>query len=135
MNTLPKNAVCGNCTLKLVTIAYQRAPWFRLVREPLLIGMRFFVRLHHISVSEYVFPIRECHNCIRFYKTALREKSATFRWLHRWINPVFDYFLEGKIITKEELSQAKKYAQAATKGLLIQEEIDDWMRGMKKTGL
>ena len=134
MNTSTKNAVCGNCTLKLVSIAYRRAPWFRLVREPILVGMRFFVRIHHVTTDEYRPLTTACHNCIRFYKTALLKESAIFRWLHGWINPVFDYFLEGKIVTEEELSQAKVYAQAATRGTLSQEEIDDWMGGMK-TGL
>ncbi|MBI2857857.1 MAG: hypothetical protein HYX90_02160 [Chloroflexi bacterium] len=71
-----------------------------------------------------------CYNCIRFYKVALREKSATFRWLHRWVNPVFDHFLEN-IVTKDELARSKSYAQAATKGGLSENEMNDWMRGMK----
>ena len=131
MNAPTKNASCGTCTLKLVSIAYRRAPWFRLIREPMLAGMRFFALIHHIDVSEYKFPVTACHNCVRFYKTALMGKSASFRWLHSWMNRLYDYFLEGKIVTEVELGRAKTYARAATKGTLSQEEINDWMKGMR----
>ena len=70
------------------------------------------------------------NNCIRFYKVALKEKSATFRWLHTWINPVFDYFLE-RIVTGEELRQSKIYAQAASQGNLSEDETKDWMGNMR----
>jgi len=130
MNTPSKNALCGTCTLKLVTIAYRRTPWFRLVREPLKLGMRWLARVHHVNTGEYVVRTPACYNCIRFYKVALKEKSAIFRWLHQWVNPVFDYFLE-KIVAKEDLSQSKSYAQAATKGEVNETQMNDWMRGMK----
>ncbi|MBI2850680.1 MAG: hypothetical protein HYX80_06530 [Chloroflexi bacterium] len=135
MNATNKQASCGTCTLKLVSIAYKRVPCFRLVREPMLAGMRYFVAIHHINVNDQQFPVAACHGCVRFYKAALVGKSASFRWLHRRMNRLFDYFLEGKIVTPEELSQAKAYARAATKGTLSQEEIDDWMKGMKRIGL
>ena len=130
MNTEIKNAVCGNCTLKLVTIAYQRAPWFRLLREPLKLGMRLLSRIHHVDTAEYLVRTPACYNCIRFYKVALKEKSAIFRWLHGWINPAFDYVIE-KIVTVEERQKARHYAQAATQGNLSEDEANDWMRGMK----
>lgn len=130
MNTPGKNAVCGTCTLKLVTIAYRRAPWFRLLREPLKLGMHFLARAHHVNTGEYLVRTPACYNCIRLYKVALKEKSATFRWLHRWVNPVFDHFLE-RIATKEELRQSKSYAQAATKGEVSEPQMNEWMRGMK----
>lgn len=125
-----KNAVCGNCTLKLVTIAYRRAAWFRLLREPLKMGMRFLSRIHHVDTAEYMVRTPACYDCIRFYKVALKEKSAIFRWLHRGINPVFDYVIE-KIVTVEELKQSRRYAQAASQGNLSEEEADDWMQDMK----
>lgn len=116
--------------MKLVTIAYRRAPWFRLLREPLKLGMRCLSRIHHTDTAEYKVRTPACYNCIRFYKVALKEKSAAFRWLHRWLNPVFDYFLE-RIVTGEELRRAKTYAQAASQGNLSEDEADDWMRNMK----
>jgi len=130
MDSEQKNAVCGNCTLKLVTIAYQRAPWFRLMREPLKLGMRLLSRIHHVDTGEYVVRTPACYNCIRFYKISLKEKSVIFRWLNKWINPVFDYIIE-KIGTAEELQQARKYAESATKGELKDGEADEWMRGMR----
>lgn len=133
MNVSLKNAVCGTCTLKLVTIAYKRAPWFRLLREPLKTSMRFLARVHQVDTGEYVVRTPACYNCIRFYKVALKEKSAVFRYLHRWANPLFDYLL-AEIVTREELDQSKSYAQAATNGEISEDEMTDWMRGMK-TGL
>ena len=92
--------------------------------------MRCLSRIHHVDTTEYLVRTPACYNCIRFYKVALKEKSATFRWLHTWINPMFDYFLE-RIVTKDELCQAKTYAQAASQGNLSEDEANDWMRGMK----
>ena len=131
MSATGKTASCGTCTLKLVNIAYKRAPWFRLLREPLLDGMRFFKLIHHVDISEYKLPVANCNGCIRFHKTALIQKSAVFRRLHKWLNRLVDYFLEGKIVTEKELADAKTYARAATRGTLNQQEIDDWMKGLK----
>lgn len=125
-----KNAVCGNCTLKLVAIAYRRAPWFRLLREPLKLGMHLLSRIHHIDTGEYMVRTPACYGCIRFYKVALKEKSALFRWLHSGINPVFDYVLE-KIVTTEERRQCRLYAQGVSQGNLSDDETDYWMRDMR----
>lgn len=125
-----KNAVCNNCTLKLVTIAYKRAPWFRLLREPLKLGMRFLARLHHVNTEEYAVRTIACYHCIRFYKVALKEKSVTFRWLHKWVNPLFDHFLE-KVVTQDELAHTKIYAKAASNGNLSEKEVENWMREMR----
>lgn len=130
IDTEPKNAVCGNCTLKLVTIAYQRAPWFRLLREPLKLGMRLLSRIHHVDTAEYLVRTPACYDCIRFYKVALKEKSAIFRWLHSGINPVFDFVIE-KIVTTEERRQSRLYAQAVSQGNLSEDETNDWMSNMK----
>jgi len=129
-NKTKKNATCGNCTLKLVTIAYQRAPWLRLLREPLKLGMRTLSMLHHVETSEYLVRTPACYNCIRFYKVALKEKSATFRWFHKWLNPLFDHVIE-TIVTEEERKQAREYAQAATQGSVDKHKAEAWMRDMK----
>jgi hypothetical protein len=113
-----ENAVCGNCTLKLVTIAYQRAPWFRLLREPLKLGMRLLSRIHHVDTTEYLVRTPACYDCIRFYKVALKERSAIFRLLHSGINPVFDFVIE-KIVTVEERQQSKRHAQAASEDRVL----------------
>jgi hypothetical protein len=44
-----KLAVCNTCTLNLVRLCYQRAWWFRLVREPLVLAMRAMARCHRID--------------------------------------------------------------------------------------
>ena len=123
------------CTLKCVTIAYKRTPWIRILREPMLIGMRFFAAVHHIraEVADYPFPTAACRNCIRFYKTVLFKKSRSFRWLHGRVNPLFNYFMD-KTVTREERKQARQYAVAASAGTLTEKEISYWMEGMK-TGL
>ncbi len=50
---------------------------------------------------------------MRFRKTALKEESATFRWLNDRINPRFDRIIES-IVTKEELEVARKHAREST---------------------
>ena len=135
MNSPNRRPACGMCTFKCVTIAYKRAPWFRLVREPMLVGMRFFAAIHHVEteVKNFPFPTKTCYRCIRFYKSVLFKKSASFRWLHGRFNPIFNYFMD-RIVTKEERKQASSYAKAACAGSLSEKETNEWMKGMK-TGL
>ena len=61
-----KNAVCNTCTLNLVNIAYRRAPLFRVVREPLKLGMRFLSWAHRVDPTEYEVRAPHCYGCIRF---------------------------------------------------------------------
>ena len=70
-----KNAVCNTCTLKLVALAYRRAPWFRLLREPLKLGMRFLASIYRVDPRDYQVRTPACYACIRFYKVALKEKG------------------------------------------------------------
>lgn len=51
--TLKQHAVCNTCTIRLVRTAYQRAPWFRLVREPLRLALRGLAWLHRIDPAAY----------------------------------------------------------------------------------
>jgi hypothetical protein len=125
-------AVCNHCTYKLVAIAYERAPWFRLFREPLKLGMRYLVFFHRIDAKEYEVRTPSCYRCIRFYKTALFKKSASFRWLHDRFNPIFNRLISG-IVTDEERKQAKQYADAASSGNVTEEESKKWMVGLKST--
>lgn len=108
-------AVCNTCTLRLVRLAYQRAPWFRLVREPLRLGMQAMARWHHVAPDRYLVRTPACYGCVRFYKNALKEESATFRWLNDRVNPLFDAFLE-RIVAPGEVADAKAYARAASVG-------------------
>jgi len=45
-------------------------------------------------------------------KNALKEKSATFIWLNDRINPFFNW-LRDTLITAEEKSEAKRFAETA----------------------
>lgn len=116
-----KNAICNTCTIRLVKIAYQRAPWFRLVREPLKWGMRFLAFIHQINPSEYEVRTRACYGCIRFYKVALKEKSGLFRFLNDRINPLFDAMIE-RIVSPAEIQDAKGHARAAMAGQVDQQD-------------
>ena len=125
-----KNALCNTCTLKLVAIAYRRASWFRLCREPLKLGMRFLSWVYRVDPGEYEVRTAQCFGCIRFYKVALKEKSALFRRLNDLCNPRFDALLE-RIVTAEEIGEAKTYARAATAGEVPPEEAEKWMEGQR----
>lgn len=125
-----KNAVCNTCTLKLVNLAYRRVPWFRVLREPLKLGMRFLSWVHRVNPADYAVRTPACYGCIRFYKMSLKEKSALFRWLNDRVNPIFDAMLE-RIVTEEEIKQAKAYARAATAGEVKPEEAAKWLRGQR----
>ena len=124
-----KNAICNTCTLKLVSIAYRRAPWFKLCREPLKLGMRFLSFLYRVNPAEYAVRTPQCLGCIRFYKTTLKERSGLFRRLHDLVNPLFDTLLE-RIVTEEEIKQSKTYARAASAGEIAPEDADKWMEGL-----
>ena len=123
-------AECRHCTYKLVQIGYRQTRWFRLFRGPMVCGMRLFSRYHLVDVSPYVMRTPACNGCIRFYKSALFEKSASFRWLHGRINPVFNFLIR-KIVTEEERRQASDYALRATAGSVTPAEAADWMKGLK----
>jgi len=122
-----KNAVCNTCTRRLVAIAYQRSRWFRVVREPLKFTMRTWVRLYGMDTEEYEVHSPGCYNCMRFYKTVLKEQSRLFRWLNSLVNPAFDAILE-RIVSKEEVNKAKAHARAA----IVGEELPhDWEKYTK----
>jgi hypothetical protein len=132
MNMDNKYTACRHCTYKLVSIAYKRVPWFRLFREPLKLGMRILVAYHGIDLRDLRVHTPGCTSCIRFYKTALSEKSSTFRRLHNIFNPLFNKLI-GKITTEEERRQAKTYADLASEGKINREDAAEWMKDLKPT--
>jgi len=127
IDTELKNAVCNTCTRRLVDIAYERSPWFRLIREPLKLSMRTWVRCNGRSPGEYEVRSPGCHNCMRFYKTVLKEQSGLFRLLNAVVNPVFDTILE-RIVSKEEVKKAKAHARAATAGEALPYDGDKYIK-------
>jgi len=126
-----KNALCNTCTLKLVTIAYGRAPWFRLFREPLKLGMRLMSRMYGVDTADYIVRTPACFGCVRFHKTALKEHSRFFRLMNGLCNPLFDSLLE-RIVTGDEVRSAKDYARAASNGEIMPADAARWMEGCKR---
>ena len=108
-----KCAICNTCTLQLVRLCYQRAPWFRLIREPLVFGLRVMAWSHRIDPRDYQVRTRTCYGCVRFMKTALLDQSATFRWLNRWIDPLFNR-IRNSLLLEGELEDAREFAREAT---------------------
>jgi hypothetical protein len=106
-------AVCNTCTVELVKLCKERAWWFHYFRAPLIAGMRLLAAWHGIDPRAYRVRSAECHGCLRFMKTALKEKSRIFCFLNNSINPIFDKIVE-RLVTEEELLGAKRYASRAT---------------------
>lgn len=104
--------VCRNCAFRLARRCYERHWWFRLIREPLLLGMRILAWWHKIDVRKHVVLNPECHGCIRFMKAELENKSFTFRFLNDQIGNKFSK-LRDSMLTKQELDEAKRYAREA----------------------
>ncbi|HWR43915.1 nitroreductase [Sporomusa sp.] len=104
--------VCKNCAYLLAKWCYQRHWWFRLVREPLLLGMRIMAWWHRIDARTHVANNRECNGCIRFMKNELEEKSPTFRFLNNSIGKRVNR-LRDSMLTQQELDEAKRYAREA----------------------
>ena len=125
-----KQIKCNTCTLKLVEIAYKRKPLFRIFREPLKISMKIFSKIYRINPEEYEARTPSCRGCIRFYKVALKEKSKVFSFLNKLINPLFDKIIES-IVSEDELSQSKEYAEKAVKGEVLPEESSTWINNSK----
>ncbi len=101
---------CKNCTLLLMEKCYGRNWWFRLVREPLLLGMRLLARWHKIEARDYLVSNPSCTGCIRFMKTGLEEKSPLFNRLHGWIGPHFKQLSE-TMVSEEDKAEAKRRAK------------------------
>ena len=104
------NTNCGMCTRHLVMIAYGRSAWFRLLREPLKLAMRAWVRLSGLDLSGYALATPACRDCNRFYKNALKDHSAVFRAINGVGNPLFDKVLE-RIVEPREMEAAAHRAR------------------------
>lgn len=118
---------CNTCTRRLGDIAYERSPWFHLVREQLKFTMRKWVGFYDFDTEEYEVRSHGCYNCIRFCKTALKERSGLFRLLHSLVNPIFDFILD-RIVSREEVSKAKAHANAAMAGEGLLYDGDKYVR-------
>jgi hypothetical protein len=101
--------VCKNCVLFLIRRCYGRHWWFRLVREPLVWGMRILAWWNGIDARRHAVNNPECHGCVRFMKAELEEKSPAFRFLNERIGPWFRT-MRDSMLTQAELDEAKRYA-------------------------
>jgi hypothetical protein len=102
--------VCKNCVLFLVKLCYGKHWWFRLLREPLVWGMRILAWVNGIDAGRHAVTNPECHGCVRFMKAELEEKSPVFRILNEQIGPWFRT-LRDSMLTQAELDEAKRYAR------------------------
>ncbi|HOC92460.1 MAG TPA: nitroreductase [bacterium] len=103
---------CNTCTWRLVRLCYRRAPWFMLVREPLVFGMRILARLYGIDIRRGRRGHPDCRGCVRYAKNELKQKSSAFVWLNGIIDPVFNR-MRNSIITQLELEEARNFARDA----------------------
>lgn len=110
-----KALVCRICTVKLVEAAYARAWWFRLVREPLRLGMLLLGRVYGADLAAYEVRSAACRGCPRLVKLELKEKSALFRLLNGLVNPYFDRLIE-RLLTEREILEAEDFAERAARG-------------------
>lgn len=89
--------------------------------------MRCWVHLYNGDPGEYEVNSSGCHNCMRFHKTVLKEKSRLFRLLNSLVNPVFDSILE-RIVSESEVQEAKAHAEAASAGEALPYDGDRYIR-------
>lgn len=108
-----RDSQCNTCTIRLVRISYERARWFRLIREPLRLGMVVMGKLYGIDPGSYPVKNENCRGCIRFTKLGLNRRSRLFRLVNNHINPGFDRILE-RLLTEEEITEAKSYARESS---------------------
>lgn len=114
MNGIPpaETFTCNTCTWGLVRLCYGRAPWFRLVREPLVLGMSAMAWWHGIDRQRGGRGNPDCAGCVRYMKLQLKEKSPTFHMLNALIDPVFNR-IRNSIVTNEEIEEARRFARTA----------------------
>lgn len=112
MTAAPKRVICKNCAARLAAWCYERHWWFRLIREPLVLGMRIMAWWHGIDGRGQVVHKPECRGCIRYMKTELEERSPAFRFLNAYIGKGVSR-LRDSMLTEQELAEAKRYAREA----------------------
>jgi hypothetical protein len=100
--------MCKNCANRLAKWCYKKHPWFRVIREPFVFGLRMMAAMYQIKARPHV-KNKECEECIRYMKNELQRKSMLFCFLNRtfgkWISKFRDHLL-----TEDEVKRAKQYA-------------------------
>ena len=119
--TLAPTASCKICTIRLETLCYQRAWWFRVFREILAGGIRHFrYRLSHSpeGLSRALADVFQMHSVPQ---ERLKERSALFNWLDSYLNPMFNH-VRNSLLTAEELENARALARRAADRDFIERE-------------
>jgi hypothetical protein len=109
--------VCRICMIQLMRLTYKKRWWFFLAREPLVWGMRFLAWVNRLPIKAYAARNPECRGCLRFIKAELEVKSATFRFLNRFIGPVFQK-IRDPLLAKADIADAKSKAEEMMAGLI-----------------
>src|SRR5208282_1525596 len=102
--------VCKNCALLLIRRCYGRHWWFRVIREPLVWGMRILAWRNGIYARSHGVRNPECRGCVRFMKAELEEKSDIFIVLNKHIGPRFK-LLRDSTLSREDFDEAKHRAR------------------------
>lgn len=102
--------ICNNCALLLIRVCYGKHWWFRLLREPLIFGMRILAWCNGIDARRHAVGNPECHGCVRFMKAELEEKSPTFIFLNNYIGPRFR-LVRDTMLVQEDFNNAKRHAR------------------------
>jgi hypothetical protein len=84
-----------------------------MVREPLRWGMLAIGWWHRVDSKSYQVPTPFCVGCLRWTKTGIKERSATFRWLNSVVDPHFMRLI-WRYVTMEEREEAKRFAVQVT---------------------
>ena len=110
MKSAPRRIICKNCAARLAEWCYERHWWFRLIREPLVLGLKIMAWWHGIDGRGHVVHNQECKGCLRYMKTELEEKSPVFRFLNAYIGKGVSR-LRDSMLTEQKLAEAKRYAR------------------------
>jgi len=104
-----QTVVCQGCVLMMIRRCYRAHWWFRLVREPLVAGMRLLALVNGIRPKDYAAKNPECHGCLRFIKAELEIRSATFRFLNGLIGRKFRT-LRDSMLEEKDFAEARQHA-------------------------
>lgn len=103
---------CPICAIFLIRRSYGKRWWFRLLREPLVWGMRLIAWMDGLNDWKQKGRNADCKGCVRYLKNELEEKSPLFRFLNKFIGPYFKD-LRDSALGQEEFGEAKRLAREA----------------------
>ena len=123
-----KKVTCSGCTRRQVYLAYQRSPWFRLIRGPLKFGMLTLVRFHDFDFEECEVPSPGCYHCLRYIKNVLKKQSWLFPKLNFFGRPIFSIFSTWAMRGGESYDVSVEHARAALAGEPLPSDGDKYIK-------